>query len=256
MSVLIMVGIFLSFPFRGFASDFMRQEAEQLVQQGNEFYQEKKYEDAIDAYQKVVRLGYEGTALYYNLGNAYYRDGKIGLSILYYEKALKLSPHDDDVIHNLTIANSKTIDKVDTLPKFFLFQWWESILALFSVTGWSHIVYIFYLLLLASIGAYFFVRNMNFQRYVVYFGLISTFFLVVSASIWAINLNRSWHVKNAIVIEAVVPVKLSPDSTSGDAFVVHEGLKVREIDTVGRWVNIRLPDGKEGWVLRDELGVI
>ena len=103
-------------------------EAENLVKMGNEFYQEKLYNKAIDVYQQVIHLGYEGTSLYYNLGNAYYRSGKLGLSILYYEKALKLSPGDDEVIHNIAIANAKTLDKIDTLPKFFIFQWWEGFL--------------------------------------------------------------------------------------------------------------------------------
>ena len=86
----------------------MLRDADDLVKKGNEFYQDKQYDKAIDTYQQVIHLGYEGTSLYYNLANSYYRDGKIGLSILYYEKALKLSPGDDDVIHNLTIANTKT----------------------------------------------------------------------------------------------------------------------------------------------------
>ena len=91
-------------------------ESDDLMKQGNQFYQDRQYEKAIDTYQKIITMGYVGTSLYYNLGNSYYRDGKIGYAILYYEKALELSPGDDDVIHNLAIANLKTVDKIDTLP--------------------------------------------------------------------------------------------------------------------------------------------
>ncbi len=231
-------------------------EADELMKQGNQFYQDKQFENAIDTYQKIINVGYVGTSLYYNLGNSYYRDGKIGYAILYYEKALELSPGDDDVMHNLAIANAKTVDKIDTLPKFFLFQWWESILALFPVSGWTLMVYLFYLLLLCSIGLYFFARGMNIQRYSVFSGLISALFLVITTALWIVSLNREFTVKNAIVVEPAAAVKLSPDSTSNDAFVIHEGLKVRELDRVESWVKIRLQDGKEGWIEQNEIGTI
>ncbi len=231
-------------------------EQEDLMKQGNQFYQNKQYENAIDDYQKVINLGFESTSLYYNLGNAYYRDGKIGLAILYYEKALRLSPGDDDVIHNLTIANTKTVDKIDTLPKFFLFQWWESLLALFTIKGWTNLVYIFYLLLLASIGTYFFAKKSSLQRYSFFSGLISALFLIVTSIFLIINLNRELNVKNAIVINATATVKLSPDPSSNDAFIVHEGLKVTELDKVENWIKIRLQDGKEGWIQQNEIGTI
>jgi len=231
-------------------------EADDLMKQGNQFYQDKQFAKAIDTYQKIIDMGYVGTSLYYNLGNSYYREGKIGYTILYYEKALELSPGDDDVIHNLAIANIKTVDKIDTLPKFFLFQWWESILALFPVSGWTLVVYLFYLLLLCSIVLYFFARGLNIQRYSVFAGLISALLLMVTTTLWIVSLNRELTIKNAIVVEPTAAVKLAPDATSNDAFVIHEGLKVRELDHVENWVKIRLQDGKEGWIEENQIGTI
>ncbi|HUI31380.1 MAG TPA: tetratricopeptide repeat protein [Candidatus Acidoferrales bacterium] len=238
-------------------SDFVfASEADDLMKQGNQFYQNKQYEQAVEAYQNVINMGYVGTSLYYNLGNSYYREGKIGYAILFYEKALEISPGDDDVLHNLAIANTKTVDKIDTLPKFFLFQWWESILALFPESGWTFAVYLFYLLLLVSIGLYFFARGLNLQKYSVYSGLISALFLIITAALWIVSANRALTVKNAVVLEPTTVVKLAPDSTSNDAFVIHEGLKVRELDRVESWVKIRLQDGKEGWIQQNEIGMI
>jgi tetratricopeptide (TPR) repeat protein len=248
---LIIAGFLLSVSQLAFAS-----EPNDSMKQGNQFYQDKQYEKAVESYQRIVNMGYAGTSLYYNLGNSYYRNGKIGYAILYYEKALELSPGDDDVTHNLAIANTKTVDKIDTLPRFFLFQWWESILALFSTTGWTYTVYLFYLLLLASIGLYFFARSLRIQRYSVFSGLISALLLIITATIWIVSLNRELTIKNAIVLEPTIAVKLAPDSTSNDAFVIHEGLKVRELDQVENWVKIRLQDGKEGWIQQNEIGTI
>ena len=248
---LIILGIILLAGSSVFAD-----QAGELMKRGNELYQQKQYEKAVDTYQDIINMGYEGTSLYYNLGNSYYREGKIGLAILYYEKALRLSPGDADVQHNLLIANTKTIDKIETIPPFFLFQWWESLLALFSVNGWTYIAYVFYILLLASIGIYFFAKRNKLQRYAFFGGLLSLLLMIITLSLFIINLNRELNVKKAIVIDPSVTVKLSPDPSSNDAFIVHEGLKIREEDHVDNWIKIRLADGKEGWLPKNTIATI
>ena len=221
---------------------------EGLMKQGNDAYKNGNYQNAITDYGKLVHEGYEGVSLYYNLGNAYYKEAKIGYAILYYEKALKLSPNDDDIQHNLAIANAKTIDKIDTLPEFFIFQIWESLLSFFSVTGWTYLTYFFFILILVSTGIYVFTKNSRVQRYSFFGGLVLLCLFILSVVILAINVNRNLNVKNGIIITQTVSAKLSPDSKSNDAFVIHEGLKVRMEDKVDNWVKIRLNDGKVGWL--------
>ena len=239
-----------------FSNAAFASEADDLMNAGNSYYQQKQYEKAIDTYQKVIQMGYEGVSLFYNLGDAYYREGKIGYAILYFEKAHRLAPGDNDVNHNLVIANTKTVDKINTMPQFFLFQWWESLLAFFTLTGWVYLAYIFYIALLASIGFYFFAKRPRFQRYSFFTGLTSLVLLVITASLLIIKLNRELNIKNAIIVESSAAVKLSPDPTSNDAFIIHEGLKVREEDHVDNWVKIRLQDGKEGWLPKEDVRTI
>lgn len=231
-------------------------QVDNLMKQGNDFYQQKKYENAIAAYQILADEGYQGVALFYNLGNSYYRDGKIGYAILYYEKALRISPNDDDVQHNLAIARAKIVDKIDTLPQFFIFQWWESLLALFSVTGWTYLSYFLYLLVLIAAGVYFFTRNHKLQRYSFFGGVAISIILIFSVILLIVNLNRELNIKQGIIIKQVISVKLSPDANSNDAFVIHEGLKVQLEDKVDDWVKIRLHDGKIGWLPKDDVAAI
>ena len=143
---------------------FANTEVNSLMQSGNELYKNNQYQSAIDEYNKLVKQGYEGTSLYYNLGNAHYRLGKVGFAILYYEKALKFSPGDEDTKHNLALAKRNLKDKVDELPPFFIFNIWEAMLASFSVSGWTIIIYIIFILLLFSVIAYFFSRSVTQQR--------------------------------------------------------------------------------------------
>ena len=248
---LLLLGLFLFLTQNIFAS-----QADELMKQANNYYQNNKYEQAIQTYQKIVKMGYQSDALFYNLGNAYYREGKLGYAILNYNKALQLSPGDEDVQHNLALANSKTIDKINTLPGFFLFDWWESLLALFNVSGWTFLAYAFYILLLIAIGLYFFAKKPKLQRYSFFSGIILVAFLIVTLAIFGFKLIRELNMKNAVVVQKAVTVKLSPDESSNDAFVIHEGLKVRIEDHVDNWVEIRLQDGKIGWMPKKDLRVI
>ena len=248
------LGILFLFVFLG--GNLFASNVDELMIKGNNYYQQKNYEKATEAYQNLVNQGYEGVSLYYNLGNSYYREGKIGYAILNYERALRISPNDDDVQHNLAIANAKTVDKIDALPKFFLFQWWESLLALLTVTGWTYLSYIFDLAVLISIGIYFFTKHHKAQRYSFFSGFAFSILLIFTIILLVVNLNRELNIRQGIIIKPVIAVKLSPDSNSNDAFVIHEGLKVQLEDKVDSWVKIRLHDGKIGWLPKEDVAAI
>jgi tetratricopeptide (TPR) repeat protein len=223
-------------------------DVQQMMKDANELYRNGKFESAIETYKQIEKEGYEGTSLYYNLGNSYYRVGKIGYAILNYEKALKLSPTDEEVKHNLAFANLSTVDKIQPLPEFFLFVWWDSLLASFTVNGWTYIVYFFFILLLILISLYFFVRTIFQQKLVLFSGLGILIVLALSVSLLIVKINREQTLISGVVIEQSVTAKTSPDSKSGDAFIIHEGLKVNLEDKLDQWVKIKLADGKVGWV--------
>ena len=222
----------------------------------SEYYKKNQYQEAIQVYNKLIDQGFIGTSLYYNLGNAYYRLGKFGYAIMYYEKALSLSPGDEDVISNLQVARQNLKDKVDSLPPFFIFNIWEDMLAAFTVTGWTIITYIFFILFLISITAYFFSRSALQQRTTFFTGATFLFVLALTIGILVVKIHKEISVKYGIVLEPSVTVKSSPDQTSNDEFVIHEGLKIKLEDRVDNWVKIRLDDGKVGWVENKNTGEI
>lgn len=224
------------------------QNVDESMKQAGEYYRNGQFDEAIEIYERLLNEGYEGTSLYFNLANSYYRIGKLGEAILNYERALKLSPSDEDVKHNLAFANLSTVDRIQPLPTFFLFEWWESILASLTVNGWTNLAYITFILLIISVVVYFFAKTIFQQKIILFSGLgILAVFLVI-LSLLIVKINREENVISGVVIEQSATVKTSPDDKSTDAFVIHEGLKVNLEDRLDNWIKIRLADGKVGWV--------
>lgn len=222
----------------------------------NEYYKNNRYQLAVDEYNKLISDGYRGVSLFYNLGNSHYRLGQVGYAILYYEKALRFSPGDEDVQHNLELAKLNLKDKVDTLPPFFIFNIWEGLLASFSVTGWTVLVYIVFILLLSAIVLYFFSRSVSQQRTAFFSGIAIFSVLLFTVLLLAVKINKEFNIKYAIVTKTEIIVKSAPDISSKDEFQIHEGLKVKVEDSVDDWLKIRLEDGKIGWVSRHSVGII
>lgn len=220
----------------------------ELFEEGIVAYRDGRFEDAIRLNEGILQNGYASPEIYYNLGNAYYRLGRIGQAILAYERALKLDPSDEDIIHNLKLANLKTIDRIDKLPELFFVSWFRTLGSMFSLisvvmgllVGW---IILFFSLALAVVGKW--VQFLKNAQITVTLSLIIVIFF---GAILALQIFEKERGSEAIVISQVVTAKNSPDEQSTDAFVIHEGLKVDVGDSVEGWIKIILPDGKIGWV--------
>jgi tetratricopeptide (TPR) repeat protein len=223
------------------------------IQKANEFYRNGKFDETIRIYEQLRNEGYEGTSLYYNLANAYYRVGKLGYAILNYERALKITPGDEDSKHNLAYANLSTVDRIQPLPTFFLFEWWETMLASLSINGWTYTTYLIYLILISLIILYFFARTISQQKIILFSGLGTLIILGFVVSLLIVKINREENLISGVVVEQTATVKTSPDPNSTDAFIIHEGLKVNLEDKLDEWVKIRLSDGKVGWMENDSV---
>jgi len=215
---------------------------------GNALYQKKEFVKAAEAYQGIIKAGYQGASVYYNLGNAYFRDGKIGYAILNYEKAAKLSPGDDEIIHNLKVANFRTLDKVQPVPEFFLFRFWNRAILLFSVSGWTVASFIIYLAFLVFTGIYFVSGNPFLQRTSFFSGLSTLVLFMFAVTFLFQRISYQHSMNKGIIVVPTSVVKPAPDSQGQDSFVIHEGMKALIEDKVNEWVKIKLPDGKIGWI--------
>ena len=224
------------------------QDLENQVDLGNKYFTEGEFEKAIQVYEKILGSGFEAADLYYNLGNAYFKSNKLNYAILNYERAILLSPNDEDIQHNLELARIFTVDKIDALPQFFLRQWHYAFVQLFSTDFWALLSIITFITFLMLFSLYLYINVFRVKKFSFWLSIV---FLFISVSAFVFSYHHKEIVTNhnaAIVFSPVVTVKSSPDETGTDLFVIHEGIKVSIVDSLGNWTEIKLSDGNKGWL--------
>jgi tetratricopeptide (TPR) repeat protein len=227
-----------------------------LLQKAEKAYDSKKYKEAIESYITLVKEGYKSYQLYYNLGNAYYRNNDIGQAIYYYELARKIEPNDEDVSINLSKAAAKTTDKIDSKENFFISAVKTNVLTTFTTSQWAW----FTIVSLALAAFLFFVfvnssvvilKRISFLFSIVFvIAFIITYFLGNSAR------NAKYENKFAIILSKEVRIMNEPTVSGTSKFSLHEGTKIRVVENNGDWVLIKLDNGNEGWVKLVDVGVI
>ena len=219
-------------------------------------YAQGHYQQAINDYQALLKQG-ASADLYYNLGNAYYRSENITQAVLNYERALLLSPGDRDIRFNLQLARSKTIDKIVPESEMFFITWYHALVNLMSVDGWARTA-IFSLALVIVLSLVYLFSQPVWLRKIGFFGGITLLVVFVLANVFASQQKQSLiHRKGAIVMSPSVTVKSTPAANGTDLFILHEGTKVTITDGSMRdWKEIRLADGKEGWIESKKIELI
>ena len=215
---------------------------------GDEAYGKGNYQQAINDYEQLLKKGVSAE-VYYNLGNAYYRSENITKAIINYERALLLSPGDEDIRFNLQLARSKTIDKITPESEMFFVTWYRSLVNMTSVDGWAYIALVSLLVALCLALVYLFASKVWLRKIGFFAGILMVVLFIVS-NIFAYHQRRILDNRtSAIVIAPSVNVKTTPEAAAKDAFLIHEGTKVEITDdSMNDWKCIHLANGKEGWV--------
>lgn len=224
------------------------QEVDSLFHHGNEAYRTAEYEKALKTYQKIDSLGYRSADLYFNLGNTYYKLNSIAPSIYYYEKALIENPNHTDASQNLAFARRMTIDAFEEVPKTFFQKINESVLYPISYNTWAWISVI--VLVAASVFfLLYYYKDFSVQKRL-YFILSLIAFLI-----FFLTLSITYKVKNhsikdqpAIVFSDKSEVAAEPNLNASINFELHEGTKVQILDSLANWYEIKIADGKTGWL--------
>ncbi len=227
--------------------------ADSAFSAANKEYINENYNEAVRQYEAILGQGYESAELYFNLGNAYFKLTNYPKSILNYERAQLHDPRNDNIKFNLAKAQIYIVDQIEEIPEIIITKWLRHAIAWFWSDTWAWMSIISFLLCLAGFLLYFLMSKISFRRTGFYIGILflilSVFTFVMASKARSILVNSS----GAIVMTPTVTVKGSPSKTSTDLFIVHEGAKVFILEELNEWFEIKLSDGKQGWLLKSDI---
>lgn len=231
-------------------------QAESAIEQARKHYMDEKYDMAIELYEKMVAEYKNNYELYYNLGNAYYKNNNFVQALLNYERAKRLNPNDEDIQHNIEMAKSYQVDNIDEIPQYFYIKYYHSFIRIISSNAWAIVaISAFFMFLVAVYFFFFSLTVMKKKRsFVIGISVLSCSILFSIFSFSAKDLETSHN--TAIVITPSVTLKAAPSEGGKDLILIHEGLKVTILEELDDWVNIRLGNGDTGWALRTDVEVI
>lgn len=219
--------------------------------QANAAYADGRYSEAVALYQTIIaeqgqNINSEAARVYYNLGNAYFKQGELAQSILAYERALRLDPGYEDAEYNLVFAQSRITDNIKD-NDFFLSSWAVALRNSASEHVWWWISVGLFVVGLIGILVFLLYRSVVVRKVAFYIACVA-FVCSLVGGVNARSLHKRDVLRNeAIITQGIVNAKSSPDRSGTDLFTVHEGTKVVIQETIGDWANVRVAQ-YEGWI--------
>ncbi|MEW6380518.1 MAG: tetratricopeptide repeat protein [bacterium] len=215
--------------------------------QATEYYGKQKYSEAIQCYLDLIRQGYQDPFIYYNLGNAYFKNGELGRAILYYEKASRLLPRDEDIQKNLAYAHSLTVDKIESHPSALLSLGEKAInfLTLNELTLMNTGIYLILVLLGILI-----IRKKEESVRKRLFHLLTLFLaiFILAAGVLFYRISQLKTAQFGVIISKAVEIKSGPEENLATLFSLHEGTTFSIHQQRGDWLQITIKNGLNGWV--------
>ena len=244
--ILVMCG------FAALASGVMAQEpsSSEMMAVANQRYERGEFAEAVQQYEALVGAGYRDASVYFNLGNAYLEDGDLGRAVLNYLRAEELSPRDPDIIANLDLARSRTVDQLqaegDSLVASvadFGRQW-------ATTTEYGLAALLLWAIVGLAVGALIIrpghAQGGPFLRG----GAVIAFVVMLIPLVLLLSMVYSNPYANTGVVTArTVEVLSGPGQQYGEEFALHSGAQVRLVDSRHGWLQVALPGGElQGWL--------
>jgi tetratricopeptide (TPR) repeat protein len=219
-----------------------------LFQQANQAYQDGNYGEAIILYRQILESGVINGAIYYNLGNAYFKDNQLGQAILSYERARRILPRDRDVVANLALANELTVDKLVASDESFIARLLAWPARTLNIAELTWITFILYLLTSALVMITVWSRTVGARKKVLVITLILAILMLISGTSLMGNIYQQRRVSHAIILSPSTDARSGPGPEYTMIFSVHQGTKIRIRQAREDWYLISLPNGLAGWV--------
>ena len=217
------------------------QDSAAVFNAANKSYEQGKYSEAANAYEKMIQSGSVSAPVYFNLGNAYLKSSQLGRAIVAYRKAEKISPRDPDVRANLTFARGQASGGTVVSSRI-----WQRFLGALTLNEWAIItssaVSLWFILL--ALRQWRVERKKSFRGIIFALGIVCGLLLVCLSAVVYKNL----YARSSVVIVPEAVVRLGPLDESQSAFTLRDGAEVTVLDQKNDWLQIADAKERNGWI--------
>lgn len=228
--------------------------AEQLFAKAGVLYEKRQYDQAAEMYVNILARGVESAPVYFNLGNAKFKAGSLGFAVLYYHRALRLEPSDEDIASNLEFAKLFTSIQMEGVKLNPVTTFLESLVGPYrlSLLAWlgSFCFIVFLLLMIIRFGV-------GLEGALIRAGIVASLtLLIVLGSLTTIKYNNDYLVKRAVLVAEECPVRSGPSATLEVEFEAAPGLVVEILSESGSYYNVLFENKRRGWIAKQLVAVI
>lgn len=222
--------------------------------EGNSYYSEAKFNEAVKAYEEIISRGYESGPLYYNLGNAYFKSGALGKAVISYRRAERLESLDADLKSNLEYVLSLVKQRNEGAESNVLARLFLSLSSSFSLYSISIVYLILFILLF--LWAVVFILIKPIRRGLGYIGIPIIVFFIITVAILGSKYYDTVAHKEAVVIAQNTNCKFEPFEDATTYFTLYEGEDVIVTSERGAWAKIKRSDNKQGWIKKETMELL
>ena len=227
-----------------------------LFAEANDRYQKGDFASAERIYRRLMDAGADSGVLYYNLGNACFKQKRLGEAIYFWEKARQKLPRDRDVQENLALANLMIVDRIEVATDPLPVRLLDDAVHLLTAEQESWIILVLFAAANGLLAMHFLVRNSRASFAGLAGGLSAVFLLLLSGSSLCWKIYEKKHLREGIVVEQMAEIRSGPGTENMTVFTVHEGSKVRIRGEASGWIQVSLPNGWTGWLGKNSLRVL
>ena len=222
---------------------------------GNQAYEKGEFTKAEQEYQKAISLGASDSRLYFNYGNTLFRLNRLGPAVLYYEKAFKISPDDEDIAFNLRYARATIVDKIPEPEPNLLTRILWALHTAYSIRAGIWLSYALYASAFGLAIARLFLSGLL-RTFALTMMILSLMGLVLVSPSLAYKIHQYESTEFCIVMQPMIEVYSGPGENYQVLIKIHEGTKVEVVENQGEWLSVKLANGKGGFVRTQQLGKV
>lgn len=237
-------------------------QAQSLAIQADSAYNQQDYNTAVRLYHQAMNNEGVSPQLYYNLGNTYYRLGKLGRSVLYYRRALNLDPSFSEARDNLAFVNTQILDKPED-DSSFLGNLHRSILEKLSPNAWAWTAFALFAITLILAALYVFSSSIVLRKVGFFGGFIFLVIFIYALVIAHQSSSGAFNTSYAVIITPTSNLSTSPGGQNENSKIIplHEGTVVEITDSIvlpgetssPLWYNVKINNSTSAWARSADL---